>query len=225
MPMPNIIAFDGPAASGKSTIAYQLSKSMGYLFFDTGVMYRAVTWKVLNDGVPVEDEAGVTRVAEEVLIEVQPASQDDNRTNDVLVNGQDVTWEIRKAEVEEHVSAVSAYPGVRKAMTAQQRRIGLAGKVIMVGRDIGTVVLPEADLKIFLEASVEERARRRYQELVDRGEKADLSEILEAMRRRDKVDSSRKVAPLRAAEDAVRINSDGLTIPEVLQKISSLIQP
>ncbi|HPH94889.1 MAG TPA: (d)CMP kinase [Anaerolineaceae bacterium] len=223
--MPNIIAFDGPAASGKSTIAYQLSKSMGYLFFDTGVMYRAVTWKVLNDGVPVEDEAGVTRVAEEVLIEVQPASQDDNRTNDVLVNGQDVTWEIRKAEVEEHVSAVSAYPGVRKAMTAQQRRIGLAGKVIMVGRDIGTVVLPEADLKIFLEASVEERARRRYQELVDRGEKADLSEILEAMRRRDKVDSSRKVAPLRAAEDAVRINSDGLTIPEVLQKISSLIQP
>lgn len=224
MPMPNIIAFDGPAASGKSTIAYQLAKSLGYLFFDTGSMYRAVTWKVLNDGVPVQDETRVSQIAEEVLIEVKPASQDDNRTNDILVNGKDVTWEIRKAEVEAQVSAVSAYPGVRTAMTAQQRRIGLAGNVIMVGRDIGTVVLPEADLKIFLEASVEERARRRYQELVDRGEKADYEDILTAMRKRDKVDSSRKVAPLRPADDAVRINSDGLSIPEVLQKITDLIR-
>ncbi len=222
MPVPNIIAIDGPAASGKSTLGRRLADYLGYLFFDTGVMYRAVTWLALQRGINVYDEARVTALAEEVQIDVLPPSQADGRLYDVRVDHQDVTWEIRRPEVDRAVSVVSAYPGVRKALTAQQRRIGLRGRVVMVGRDIGTVVLPEADLKIYLDASPEERARRRFAELKARGQSADYETILQQVRERDRLDSTRDVAPLQAAADAVRIDSDRLSADEVFEKVKEL---
>lgn len=224
MPKPNMIAVDGPAASGKSTLARQLADRLGYLFFDTGVMYRAVTWMALQQQIAVTDEAAVTALAERIHIDVRPPSQEDGRLYDVLVDGEDVTWAIRAPQVDANVSVVAAYPGVRRALTEQQRRIGLRGQVVMVGRDIGTVVLPEADLKVYLDASVEERARRRYLECRQRGEPVSLEEILEAMRRRDAMDSERAVAPLRPAEDAVIVNSDGMDAGEVLERVWQIVE-
>ena len=224
MPIPQTIAVDGPAASGKSTIAELLAQALGYLYFDTGVMYRAVTLAALRQLQAVTDERAVTHLAETVHIDVREASQDDGRKSDVLLDGVDITWEIRAPEVDANVSVVSAYPGVRVAMTEQQRRIGKRGKVVMVGRDIGTVVLPDADLKVYMDASVEERARRRYDEVRQRGEAADYEAILASMRRRDEIDSTRKVAPLRPADDAVIVSTDGLSIEQVLEKIQALVK-
>lgn len=220
--IPSIIAIDGPAASGKSTIGKRLAEHLGYLFFDTGVMYRAITWIALQRGVEVRDEEAVTRLAEETPIDVAPASRSDGRACDVLVDGQDITWETRRPEVDANVSVVSAYAGVRRALSRQQRRIGQRGRVVMVGRDIGTVVLPEADLKIYLDASAEERARRRFSEIVARGEPADFNEILSQVRERDRIDSTRAVAPLRPAEDAVILDSDKLSADEVFARIREL---
>ncbi len=223
MPLPRMITIDGPAASGKTTLGIRLAQALGYLFFDTGVMYRAVTWAALQRGVPIPDEPAVTSLAETVQIDVRPPSVEDGRDNDILLDGVDITWEIRSPQVDANVSPVSAYPGVRKALTVQQRRIGQRGQVVMVGRDIGTVVLPGADMKIYLDASAEERARRRYRERVQRGETADLEMILAVVRERDRIDSTRAVAPLRAAEDAVIIDSDNLNADQVLDKVKSLI--
>lgn len=219
MSIPSIIAIDGPAASGKSTLGLRLARELGYLFFDTGVMYRAVTWAVLQRQIPVTEEQTITNLAEQIIIDVFPASVSDGRTSDILVDGQDVTWDIRRTEVEANVSVISAYPGVRRALTLQQRRIGQRGRVVMVGRDIGTVVLPEADLKIFLDASVEERARRRFEELRQRGEQADYEKILAAMRERDRIDSTRQVAPLRPAADAIILNSTDLDADQVIVRV------
>ncbi len=224
MSIPKIIAIDGPAASGKSTVAERLAAELGYLYFDTGVMYRAVTLAALNQLQSVQDEALVSDLARRIRIDVMPPSASDGRLYDVLLDGEDVTWAIRQPVVDKNVSQVSAYPDVRTAMTDQQRRIGQRGKVVMVGRDIGTVVFPEAELKIFLDASVEERARRRYEEVKKRGQDSAFEDILEAMKRRDKMDSSRVVAPLRAAADAVIINTDGLDICEVVQRVKRLIR-
>ncbi len=219
----DIIAIDGPAASGKSTVAELLARRLGYLYLDTGVMYRAVTLAMLQKQIPVNDEAAVTNLAREIKIDVRPPSVEDQRMCDVLLDGVDVTWEIRKREVEQNVSQVSAYRGVRDAMTQQQREIGRRGKVIMVGRDIGTVVFPEAGLKIFLDASVEERAKRRAKELQERGKTIGYQEVLEDMKARDRIDSTREIAPLKPAKDAVVISSDGLTVDQVLQKILNLL--
>lgn len=220
---PNIIAIDGPAASGKSTVAEKLAADLGYLYFDTGVMYRAVTLAALEKLQSVQDEKAVSALAEQVQIDVLPPSLGDGRLYDVRLDDKDVTWAIRTPEIDQNVSQVSAYPQVRQAMTTQQRRIGQRGSVVMVGRDIGTVVFPEAELKIYLDASVEERARRRYRETVRRGQAADYDEILKAMKRRDKMDSSRKIAPLRPAEDAVIVNTDGLDICDVIQRVKELM--
>lgn len=219
----DIIAMDGPAGSGKSTVSAILAKDLGYLYFDTGVMYRAVTLYALQEGTDISDEVGVTRLAERAVIDVREASINDGRQYDVFLNNQDVTWKIREKEVEANVSPVSAYAGVRKAMTEQQRRIGLRGKVVMVGRDIGTVVLPEAGVKIYLDTTVEERARRRVLELEQRGTPLSYEEILANLKSRDEIDSNRKVAPLRAAEDAHRILTDGMSIQEVVNAIKSLL--
>ena len=219
---PSIIAIDGPAASGKSTLGLRLAQALHYLFFDTGVMYRAVTWLTLDRGIDVNDEAAVTALAENVPIEVAPASVRDGRTCDVLVQGKDITWQTRTPDVERYVSVVSAYRGVRAAMSQQQRRIGQRGKIVMVGRDIGTVVLPDADLKIYLDASAEERAKRRYEEILARGGEADYAEILAKVKERDRIDSTRDVAPLRIAEDAVVLDSDHLTADEVFEQALAL---
>jgi cytidylate kinase len=224
MPVPNIIAIDGPAASGKSTLGRRLADSLGYLFFDTGVMYRAVTWVTLKRGVEVDDEAAVTYLAEAVQIDVRPPSKEDGRPCDVLADGIDITWETRTPEVEANVSPISAYLGVRQALVAQQRRIGLRGRVVMVGRDIGTVVLPEADLKIYLDASAGQRAHRRYIEIINRGEQADYKQILTGVRRRDKIDSTRAFSPLKPAGDAIILDSDRLNADEVFAKVQALCQ-
>jgi cytidylate kinase len=221
---PSIIAIDGPAASGKSTLGRRLADSLGYLFFDTGVMYRAVTRIALQRGMDVLNEAALTALAEKIQIDVLPASKDDGRVCDVIVEGKDITWETRRPEVDANVSAVSAYRGVRTAMSRQQRRIGLRGKVVMVGRDIGTIVLPEADLKIYLDASAQQRARRRYDEVKARGGEADYDDILAKMIERDRIDSTREVAPLRAADDAVVIDSDSVNADEVFEKVKRLCE-
>ena len=219
---PSIIAIDGPAASGKSTIGLRLAKALGYLFFDTGLMYRAVTWLALDHDMNLHNEAAITSLAEKTRIDVAPASKSDGRACDVLVAGKDITWETRLPNVESNVSLVSAYRGVRAALTEQQRRIGKRGQIVMVGRDIGTVVLPDADLKIYLDASAEERAQRRYDEIIARGREADYQDILEKVIERDRIDSTRDVAPLKAAEDASIVHTDNRSVDEVFEQVLAL---
>ena len=217
-----IIAIDGPAASGKSTLALRLAQELGYLYFDTGVMYRAVTLVAVQQAVDIEDEQAVTRIALEIDLDVRPPTQRDGRQYDVLMDGEDITWEIRSPEVDKNVSQVSIYAGVRQAMTQVQRQIGLRGDVVMVGRDIGTVVLPEADLKIYLDASVEARAWRRFNECEARGENVNYEVILAQMRDRDHLDSTREIAPLRAAKDAVILDSTAMDAEKVFTTALSL---
>ena len=224
MTQPLTIAIDGPAASGKSTIGRLLADSLNYIYFDTGVMYRAVTRVALNREIPIEDEAGVTELAEALAIDVLLPTVDDGRQYTVLADGEDVTWSIRQPDVDRGVSPVSAYAGVRSALTGQQRRIGQKGKIVMVGRDIGTVVLPGADLKIYLDASVEERAWRRYQEIVARKEPVDYDAVLNSMRRRDEIDSRRSVAPLQVADDAVVLDTTGMDVDQVVESILNLVE-
>jgi len=219
---PSIIALDGPAASGKSTLGRTLADSLGYLFFDTGVMYRAITWIALQHDMNLRDEAIITELAQKAQIDIRPPSKADGRACDVVIGDKDVTWDMRDGEVDENVSVVSTYVGVRQALSEQQRRIGLRGKVVMVGRDIGTVVLPEADLKIYLDASAEERAKRRFDEIIARGEKADYEEILKKVIERDRIDSTRAVAPLRPADDAVIIDSDKMNAEQVVARVMEL---
>jgi cytidylate kinase len=223
-PTPSVIAIDGPAASGKSTIGLRLANTLGYLFFDTGVMYRAITWLALARGIDIHDEVAVTRLAEDAQIDVAPASKPDGRVLDVLVDGQEITWEIRSRKVDENVSLISAYRGVRRALSQQQRRIGQRGNIVMVGRDIGTVVLPEADLKIYLDATAEERARRRYDEIRARGGNTEYESILKRVKERDRIDSTRDVAPLKAAEDAVVLDSDQLDEDQVFERVLALVK-
>jgi cytidylate kinase len=221
---PSIIAIDGPAASGKSTVGSRLAQALGYLFFDTGVMYRAVTWLALQRRINIRDEAAVTALAENAHIDVAPASSPDGRSCDVLIDGQDITWETRSRTVDENVSIVAAYAGVRRALSQQQRRIGQRGRIVMVGRDIGTVVLPDADLKIYLDATAEERARRRYDEILARGGHPEYTSILQRVIERDRIDSTRDVAPLRAAEDAIVLNSDQLSEDQVFERVLALVK-
>ena len=223
MTRPSTIAVDGPAASGKSTIGGLLAERLGYLYFDTGVMYRAVTWAAIEQGISVDDEPAVHSLAERLQIDVIRPTVDDGRQYTILADGQDVTWEIRRPEVDMGVSPVSAYAGVRAALTAQQRRIAQKGKIVMVGRDIGTVVLPGADLKIYLDATLQERADRRYRETLARGEAADFDQVLASVQRRDEIDSGRALAPLRAARDAIVIDTTAMGIQEVLERVLALV--
>jgi len=219
------IAIDGPAASGKSTVGARLAHRLGYLYFDTGVMYRAVTWAALDRGVAIDDEEAITRLAEELEIRVLRPTLDDGRQYTVLADGRDITWDIRSPEVNQGVSPVSAYLGVRRALTARQRAIGADGGVVMVGRDIGTVVLPEAEIKVYLDASLHERARRRHLEDLRRGKASDMAEVIRDLRRRDRIDSTRAAAPLRPADDAIILDSTNLTADQVVERIVALVAP
>ncbi|MBN2555147.1 MAG: (d)CMP kinase [Anaerolineales bacterium] len=219
----SIIAIDGPAASGKSTVAMIVAEKLGYLYFDTGVMYRAATLAAIRKEIPVEDEARVVEMAQSIDIDVRPSTKQDGRQYDVLLDGEDVTWDLRTRDVESHVSLVSSYGGVRSALTAKQREIGMRGAVVMVGRDIGTVVLPDADLKIYLDATVEERAKRRYEEIEGRGKLSPYDVVLEEMKRRDTIDSTRDIAPLAAARDAVWIDSTSMSIESVVDEVLKYI--
>jgi len=224
LPHPDTIAIDGPAAAGKSTIAMLLAQELDYLYFDTGVMYRAVTLAALQRGVEIDNEEKITELAEKVQIDVSQPTVEDGRQYTVCIDEQDVTWDLRLPDVDQNVSPVSAYPGVRAALTAQQRRIGQRGRVVMVGRDIGTVVLPDAPLKIYLNASAEARAWRRYWENTGHGQQCQYEDILRDMRRRDKIDSERDAAPLCPAEDAVIVDTTDMDIAEVMQIVRRLVE-
>ena len=221
--LPKNIAIDGPAASGKTTIGTIVANKIGYMCLDTGIMYRAVAFQALKEGIEIADEAAVTSLAERIAIDIQPATSEDGRQFDVMINGEDHTWDIRTTAVNAVVSEVSAYPGVRRAMTVQQRRIAEKGKIVMIGRDIGTVVLPDAELKIYLDASVEVRAQRRYVEDLSHGKDAYLEDVVESLRHRDEIDSGRAIAPLKAADDAIVIDSDKMTVYEVVEFVMSLL--
>lgn len=214
-----IIAVDGPAASGKTTVGLRFAKLIRAICLDTGIMYRAVALAALNSKIDPLDEPAVVEVAERINIQVKPASVKDGRSYDVLIDGADVTWEIRSDGVNRSVSEVSVYKGVRRAMTLRQQDIARAGNIVMLGRDIGTVVLPDADLKFYLNASAEVRAQRRYEEEKKRGVILDLSEVIASIKHRDVLDSSRKHAPLKPAEDAITINTDTLSIEQVVDRM------
>jgi len=218
MPKPSTIAIDGPAACGKTTVGRLLAKKLGYRFVDTGAMYRALTWEALRLRVDIEDEGALGRLAESTRMELPPDGDDG-----IVVNGRYVNNELRSTEVDFGVSPVAKVADVRKVLVRNQQLIAKDGNIVMVGRDIGTNVLLDADLKVYLDVSVEEQARRRYKEMVEQGEKADYEDILARLMRRDRIDSKRSVNPLRKAEDAHVINTDGTDANGVLDEILRLV--
>lgn len=214
-----VVAIDGPAGAGKSTIAKLVAEKLGYAYIDTGAMYRSVALKFLQTGKDF-DEDFISELARTMVIEFKPEAS----VNRVFVDGQEVTDAIRSAEVTANVSRVAAIGAVREAMVAQQRRMGESGGVLMDGRDIGTVVFPNAQLKIFLTATVEERAMRRYKELIAKGQQVDLAQLKEDIASRDKQDSERAISPLRQAEDALLLDTSDMNIEQVTAKILQLVE-
>jgi cytidylate kinase len=217
-----VIAIDGPAAAGKSTVARLLADRLGALLFDTGALYRAVALAALRSGVSAEDERALAKLAVDAQISVRPPSLRDGRLYDVWLNGEDVTWTLRDSEVGAIVSRVAEHPAVRAALLPLQRKIASGDPVVMVGRDIGTVVVPDAGLKIYLDAAPEERARRRFREAAARGSTQSFEAVLGETLQRDAIDSGRRTAPLRPARDAVRINTDGVPIDQIVADIEGL---
>jgi cytidylate kinase len=217
-----VIAIDGPAAAGKSTVARLLADRLGALLFDTGALYRAVALAALRAGVSPDDETNLSRIAGEAQISVRPPSLQDGRLYDVWLNGEDVTWIVRSPEVGAIVSRVAEHPAVRAALLPLQRKIASGGPVVMVGRDIGTVVVPDAGLKVYLDATPEERARRRFREGVARGSGQSFEAVLVETLQRDETDSTRNTAPLRPAVDAIQIDTDGIPIDRIVAEIEQL---
>ena len=213
------IAIDGPAVSGKSSVGKALASRIGYSYLDTGLMYRAATWNAVQNGVDVSDLESVAAATAEMRFSV---SETATGGNSILVNDEDVTRHLHSVSVDAAVSAVSAVGRVREIMVAEQRRLASEGGVVMVGRDIGTVVLPQAPLKIYLTATARIRAERRYKDFVSAGEDVDFEEILKSMEERDRADSSRANSPLRPAEDAKVVDTDQLTMDEVVDCLFEL---
>jgi len=212
------IAIDGPAAAGKSTVAKIVAEKLSYIYIDTGAMYRAITFKALNEGADLQNESAIVAILEKTTINLLPGEKGQL----VYLDDQDVTNEIRTASVTNSVSIVAKHPLVRKEMVARQQQFAVGGGVVMDGRDIGTHVLPKAEVKIFLLASVEERALRRHSENLSKGFPSDLERLKQEIMLRDKLDSEREAAPLKKAEDAEELDTTSLSIEEVVEKILAL---
>lgn len=215
------IAIDGPASAGKSTIAKKVAEKLGYIYLDTGAMYRTLTYAALSNEVDLQDEEALHKLLQGIRITFSTA---ENEMQRVFLNDEDVTESIRSDEVTQNVSLVSSFAKVREEMVARQKSIAQSGGVVMDGRDIGTVVLPDAEVKIFMTATAEERALRRYKENVAKGMTTSLEELTEDMKRRDHLDSTRSVSPLKKAEDAIVLDSTHLEIDEVVKQILSIIE-
>lgn len=213
------MTIDGPVAVGKSSVGLLLAKRLGFSFFDTGVLYRTFTCKVLQQRIPPEDAEALTQLAAETKFQFVHREAGNLL---VHVDGQDMSRCVGQPVVEDHVALVSKVPGVRQRMVSEQRRVAQEGKLIMAGRDIGTVVLPWADTKVFLTASVEERAARRFRELRQRGGDSTYEQVLADLRRRDGMDMQRAISPLKPAPDAVSINTEGLALTGVVDRICEL---
>lgn len=218
-----IIAIDGPAGSGKSSVAKLVARRLGFHYLDTGAMYRAVAFRALSEGRALADEDAIATVAatDEIAFGHEPGEP---LPSLVSIAGIDVTAAIRAPEVDDAVSAVARYPRVREAMVAQQRHLAQANDIVVEGRDIGTVVFPDAQLKVYLTATPEERARRRAAQQAAAGIVADTAEVKDALMRRDEADSKRDHSPLTAASDAVELDTTGLTLDEVVERIADLAQ-
>ena len=212
-----VIAIDGPAAAGKSTIAQKIAGRLGYVYIDTGAMFRAITFKALKNGIDLHDEAAIEKLLQDTDIHL-------SETKDVYLDGERVTEEIRQPEISQNVSLIAAYKGVRDEMKARQVQYAKENSVVMDGRDIGTAVLPHADVKIFMTASVDVRAQRRYRENLLRNIPSDLEALKEEISRRDQLDSTREHAPLTKAEDAILIDTSHLTIEEAVDKIIKIVK-
>ena len=219
---PFIVAIDGPAGAGKSTVSKLLARRMGFALVDTGAIYRCVTLSAMREGIAFDDEARLGALLGRVHIHFQVVGEE----NRVFLDGQDVSADIRAPEISMGASQVSSRPVVRAGLLALQRRLALEAEqgAILEGRDIGTVVFPDADAKFFLEASAEVRARRRYEELFQKGVESSLQQVLADQTQRDKDDSARAVAPLKAAEDAVRMDSSSIPLSEVVQNLENEIR-
>ena len=216
---PQLISIDGPVAVGKSSVGSLLARRLGYVFFDTGMMYRAFTWKVLNSGISIKDEQKLCQLANTTKFDFVPLQ---GCYLSPLIDDEDVSSKLLHPEVEAHVSLASKIAGVRQTLILEQRRLAQRGKIVMAGRDIGTVVLPWAELKIFLTASTEERARRRYKELLERGENSSLEIVLADLKKRDELDIHRTISPLKPAEDAIIIDTENFSLEQVVDKIYTL---
>ena len=213
------IAIDGPAASGKSTTAKIIAQKLNYLYIDTGAMYRALTLAILNAKIDISNKKEIIKISKKSKIELR---QIDNELHTFL-NDKDVSHEIRLPQINQVISSISAYPEIRKIMVEKQRTLSKDGGIVMDGRDIGTVVLQDAEVKIYMEAQLEERAKRRYNELKSKGVQADLAEIKKEIARRDQIDSTRAASPLKPAEDAIIIDTSNLTIEEQTNACLELI--
>jgi len=213
------IAIDGPAVSGKSSVGRSLASHIGYRFLDTGLMYRAVTWNTIKNGVDMSDATAIAQSAESMDFAV---SDGENGDNLIVVNGEDVTKHLHAPAVDDYVSSVSSVGRVREIMVAEQRRLATGGAIVIVGRDIGTVVIPEAPLKIYLTATARTRANRRYRDFIAEGTEIDFEDILRSMEQRDLIDSSRENSPLRTANDARVVDTDELTFDEVVNHVVEL---
>jgi CMP/dCMP kinase len=219
------IAIDGPAGSGKSSLAKRVAQTLGYLYLDSGAMYRAVALKAIRRGVGLQDDTALAALAAETHIELKPPTAEQEAAgskNRVILDGEDVTQAIRTAEVAQAASRLATIGGVREILVAEQQRAGAGGGVVMEGRDIGTVVFPRAELKIFLEASPEVRAERRWKEHQEKGEKFTLAEVLEEVRQRDQRDRERKVSPLVRASDAVLVDNTAMDAEETARLVAML---
>jgi cytidylate kinase len=215
------VAIDGPVSAGKSTIARLVARELGYTYVDSGAMYRALAWAVQQEGIRPDDPGQVMELLRSATIELRPRS---DGANEVFVGGRDVTREIRTPEISQLSSKLSAMTPVRRRMVTLQQHMAEAGGVVMEGRDIQTVVLPDAEVKIFLTAPVQERAQRRWLELRDRGLKAELDEVVADVQARDRRDSTRADSPLKPAADAVHVDTGGLTIEQVVERVLAVVR-